>query len=255
MKKGLAVVALLLFGVVFGQALEPPHWSYEGEAGPENWGQLDEAYQLCALGTEQSPIDLVEASFTQENIEDIAFAYQPSPLVITNNGHTIQVSYDSSTGSDVTLDGEAYELLQFHFHTPSEHALQGDLLGAELHFVHRRIGTEGDLAVVGVLLKEGAENAVLARVLDNAPKEEGETKTFTEMVNAGELLPESGATYRYPGSLTTPPCSQGVKWNVLAEPVELSAEQVDTLFSIIGTSNRPLQPLGDRTLLEDASDD
>ena len=254
MTKLLTLTALLLVGSVYGQALEPPHWEYSGEAGPENWGDLDEAYQLCAVGTEQSPIDLAEANLTQEDLQDISFSYQPSPLVVMNNGHTIQVPYDSSSEVDMTLDGEAYELLQFHFHTPSEHALNGDLLGAELHFVHRKVGTEGDLAVVGVMLREGAENEALAGVLANAPAEEGETET-QETVDPSAMLPESGATYRYPGSLTTPPCSQGVKWNVMAEPVELSAEQIDALLSVIGPSNRPLQPLGDRTLLEDQSDD
>ena len=253
MKKLAVFAVLLLLGTVFGQATQLPHWEYEGEAGPENWGQLDEAYQLCAVGTEQSPIDLAEASFMAADVQDIAFNYQPSILTLTNNGHTIQASYES--GSGMVLDGDRYELLQFHFHTPSEHALKGNLLGAELHFVHRKIGSEGELAVVGVLLTEGAENAALAPVLNNASAEEGETRTFAEMVNAGAMLPESGATYRYPGSLTTPPCSQGVKWSVMAEPVELSAAQVDTLFAIIGKSNRPLQPLGDRTLIEDASDD
>ena len=250
--KMLLFAVLLLVGSAFGQAVDPPHWSYEGEAGPENWGELDEAYQLCALGTEQSPIDLAEADFTQEDLQDIAFNYQPSALTLVNNGHTIQVPYDA--GSGVVLDGEEYELLQFHFHTPSEHAVEGELLGAELHFVHRRVGTEGELAVVGVLIEEGAENEALAPVLANAPEEEGEAETG-ETVDANALLPEGRATYRYPGSLTTPPCSQGVKWNVLAEPIEMSAEQIETLFSIIGESNRPLQPLGDRVLLEDSSTD
>ena len=250
MKKLLLLAALLLTANAFGQAIDPPHWSYEGEAGPESWGDLDEAYQLCASGTEQSPIDLAEESFTQEDLQDIVFDYQPTALTLLNNGHTIQVPYDA--GSTIMLSGEEYELLQFHFHTPSEHALEGNLLGAELHFVHRRVGTEGDLAVVGVLIEEGAENEALAPVLANAPEEEGETET-EETVDANALLPEGRATYRYPGSLTTPPCSQGVRWNVLAEPIEMSAAQIETLFSIIGESNRPLQPLGDRVLLEDSS--
>ncbi len=252
MKKLLLLAALLLAANAFGQDMDPPHWSYSGETGPEAWGELDEAYQLCALGTEQSPIDLVEASFTPEDLQDIEFNYQSSALTLTNNGHTIQATYDP--GSSMVLDGEAYELLQFHFHTPSEHALNGNLSGAELHFVHRRVGTEGELAVVGVLIEEGEENSALAPVLANAP-EEGETETFGETVDANTLLPEGRVTYRYPGSLTTPPCSQGVKWNVLAQPIQMSAEQIQTLFSIIGESNRPLQPLGDRVLLEDSSTD
>ena len=252
MKKLLLLAALLFVGSAFGQDADPPHWSYSGEAGPENWGELDEAFQLCALGTEQSPIDLTEADVTQEDLQDIAFNYQPTALTLLNNGHTVQVPYDA--GSTITLNGEEYELLQFHFHTPSEHAVEGELLGAELHFVHRRIGTEGDLAVVGVLIEEGAENEALAGVLANAPEEEGEAET-EETVDANALLPEGRATYRYPGSLTTPPCSQGVLWNVLAQPIEMSAEQIETLFSLIGESNRPLQPLGDRALLEDSSTD
>ena len=185
---------------------------------------------------------------TEENLADLQIDYNSSLLDIVNSGRTVQVKYEP--GSTITLDGVTYDLLQFHFHTPSEHAFGGDLAEAEIHFVHSNPNAEGDLAVVGVLVQEGAENEALREVLANAPEEEGE-ETVLELVEAEALLPESRLTYRYSGSLTTPPCSQGVAWNVMVEPVTMSAEQIQTLSGILGESNRPVQPLNERTINQD----
>ena len=238
------VLALLLVSV----SAQKAEWSYRGEDGPQNWGELDEAYALCAVGQAQSPIDISADAVTEENIADLQISYEDSLLDIVNNGHTVEVKYEP--GSTITLDDTRYDLLQFHFHTPSEHALGGDLAEAEIHLVHSNPNAEGDLAVIGVLVQEDAENEALREVLANAPEEEGE-ETVLELVEAEALLPEGRLTYRYSGSLTTPPCSQGVAWSVMIEPVTMSAEQIETLSNLIGESNRPVQPLNDRTVRQD----
>ncbi len=239
---------LLLALLLVSASAQKTEWSYGGETGPQNWGELDGAYELCAVGEAQSPIDINADAVTEENLADIQINYDNSLLDIVNNGHTLQVDYE--TGSFIRLSDTRYDLLQFHFHTPSEHALGGDLTEAEIHLVHSNPDAEGDLAVIGVLVQEGAENEALREVLANAPEEEGE-ETALELVEAEALLPESRFAYRYSGSLTTPPCSQGVAWNVMVEPVTMSAEQIETLSNLIGESNRPVQPLNGRTVRED----
>lgn len=224
-------------------AEEPVHWTYSGERGPENWGALSPEFAVCETGTMQSPINLADATRTE--LPDPQFNYEPTPLEIVNKGHTLQVEYEP--GSAITVGGTRYELLQFHFHTPSEHRLQGEEFPAELHLVHR--GPGGELAVVGVLIERGNENAALEPVLNNLPETPGEEQQVASVrINAEDLLPADGQHYRYAGSLTTPPCTEGVKWFVLDEPIELSAEQIEALRSVISTSNRPVQPLGSREL-------
>jgi carbonic anhydrase len=228
-------------------AAEHPHWGYEGEGGPEHWGELDEAYEACAIGQEQSPIDL--ASAAEQDIANITFSYQPSHVNILNNGHTIQVNYDE--GSSIEVNGETYSLLQFHFHMPSEHTLTGQEFPGELHLVHQNAA--GNLAVVGIFLEEGSENEALQPVWADLPASESDVETTGEMVDASQFLPEEQKTFRYPGSLTTPPCTEGVSWFVMVEPIEISADQIDLFKAIVSVSNRPVQPLGDRELIEDST--
>lgn len=226
-----------------GAGDEPVHWSYGEKAGAEGWGALSPDFAVCETGTTQSPIDLVDA--TRGALPDLRFNYAPTPLEIENTGHTVQVVYQP--GSAITVDSVSYELLQFHFHTPAEHQLRGKELPAELHLVHR--ATDGELAVVGVLIERGGENAALAPVWDHLPKKPGEERQMPSVrISAEELLPADRRHYRYAGSLTTPPCTEGVKWLVIAQPIEMSAEQIQALHSSIGTSNRPVQPLGSREL-------
>lgn len=231
-------------------AAEAPHWGYEGEAGPEHWGELSADYALCATGQQQTPIDLANAA--QENAPDVAFDYQAAPLHVLNNGHTIQVVSDGS--SSITVGETAYSLAQYHFHTPSEHTLNGESFAAELHLVHR--DTQDRLAVVGVMIREGAENAAFAPILANLPSEANqEIAPEGITLDAITLVPQSHLAFEYTGSLTTPPCSEGVSWFVLAEPIEMSAEQIAALQDLIGNNNRPIQPLNGRELLEDTSSD
>lgn len=248
---------VLLLAWAFVIALNPlqaqeVHWGYEGQAGPEHWGELSDMFALCAMGKEQSPIDLTTAHPSMMDIADAELSYAPSALNILHNGHTVQVNYDA--GSYLTLNGTRYELLQFHFHTPSEHAMNGELAEVEIHFVHRSMESEGMLAVLSVLVYEGAEdNPAFTEVWENLPKEESEEQTLPETINAADLLPKDLRVYQYMGSLTTPPCSQGVSWNVLAEPITLSRTQLDTLHAILGNNNRPVQPLFDREVIQDST--
>ena len=248
---GLLIIVSLGLGACAPKAetphtAEPPHWTYEGEEGPEHWGNLDQSYALCGTGKSQSPIDVTAPG--EEGLSNISFHYQPSEVNILNNGHTVQVNYDA--GSYMDLDGVRYDLVQFHYHAPSEHALNGKLFAAELHIVHK--SADGTLAVVGILFEEGAQNDALQPFVDNLPAEKSDVKDAGVKINAAELLPAIQTTYRYNGSLTTPPCSEGVHWNLMTTPVEISSEQLSALETLFEEgNNRPVQPLNDRPLVED----
>lgn len=223
---------------------DPVHWSYAGEHAPERWGTLSPAFAACETGTMQSPVDLANAQ--RAELPDLRFDYASTPLTVEHTGHTVQVDY--TAGGVLTVGGAPYTLVQFHFHTPAEHRVQGRELPAELHLVHRNAA--GELAVVGVLIERGAHNAAFAPLLDHLPARAGQERQAPGMrIDAEDLLPADRALhYRYPGSLTTPPCTEGVTWLVLAQPVQLSAQQIDALQSTMGTTNRPVQPLGTRAL-------
>jgi carbonic anhydrase len=240
-------LALALIAVGVALAQEGVHWSYEGESGPEHWGDLSPDFAACAKGVEQSPVDIPAGA--PVNPADIAFNYQPSAINIFNNGHTIQVNYDQ--GSAITLDGMTYNLVQFHFHAASEHAVAGAHEPMEIHFVHRN--AQGGLAVVGVLLKAGAENAAYAPVLQNLPAQTSQPAPVAgTTVDAAKLLPAQRDYWRYNGSLTTPPCSEGVKWLVMNTPVELSDAQIAAFTTIFKNDERPVQPFNSRAFLVSA---
>jgi len=223
-----------------------PHWTYEGEEGPEHWGELDKSFAMCGTGKSQSPIDVTASK--EQDLSNISFHYQPSEVNILNKGHTVQVNYD--VGSYMELDGVRYDVAQFHYHAPSEHALNGKLFPAELHIVHK--SADGTLAVVGILLEEGAQNNAFQPFIDNLPADKSDVKDAGVKINAAELLPAVQTTYRYSGSLTTPPCSEGVHWNLMTTPVEISSEQLKALATLFEEgNNRPVQPLNDRPLIED----
>lgn len=242
----IAVFALTVVAV----AQEPVHWTYEGEEGPDHWGELSEDFALCSTGRTQSPINIETVIGT--NINDIAFDYHDSALNILNNGHTVQVNYDA--GSSITYNGVQYDLVQFHFHHPSEHTINGAASPMEIHFVHR--SAEGNLAVVGVMLNEGAaDNPAYADVFANLPPEAAEVTTLDAAVSAMSMLPEAKTYYTYSGSLTTPPCSEGVRWLLLDNPIELSAAQLEAFGSIFENDARPVQPQNARDVIEDSGSD
>jgi carbonic anhydrase len=221
-----------------------PHWSYSGEGGPKAWGELSAEFQACRTGQFQSPIDIsggVGAASTP-----IEFDYHLSPLEILHNGHTVQVDY--APGSGIVVEGRRFELLQFHFHSPSEHLVDGQQASMELHLVHRSAG--GELAVVAILFENGAENLALREIWQVMPREASQrSKHPRVLINARDLLPAGSHVYRYMGSLTTPPCSEGVNWFVMADPVPASMEQVMAFSTAVGPNARPVQARNHRLVL------
>lgn len=257
MKLRLIIFAVLAFSMVFGGALlaqEAPPWAYEGEAGPENWV---ENYPDCD-NAEQSPIDISTVSV--DYLDVIPFDYLDSALNIFNNGHTIQATYDA--GSTIFMDNVSYELKQFHFHAPSEHTINGQPFPMELHLVHQ--SDEGAYAVVGVMLgvaentdQPGAiaslsDNPALAPVFANLPTEVSHDNPPTPhtvegvTISAADFLPADQTYFTYDGSFTTPPCTEGVKWYVLTQPVGISQAQLDAYTALHSNTARPPQPLGER---------
>lgn len=221
---------------------EGAHWGYKGENGPFNWGGLATEFSTCKEGKSQSPIDISSVTVTQ--LDDIEINYQPSPLQIKNNGHTLQV--DIADGSSITHEGKTYKLLQFHFHSPSEHTIGGKAYDMVAHMVHK--SDDNELAVIGVMLEAGDENPVLKSIFDNAPKEPASKKVEGVTLNPQDLLPEDLTYFTYTGSLTTPPCSEGVKWIVLTAPKNVSKEQVAAFTGIFPESVRPVQPVNGRVV-------
>jgi len=227
-----------------GHASDKAHWSYEGATGPAHWGELEPTSAVCKQGGAQSPIDLANP-LRVPALSGLQLNYNPSKLKITNNGHTIQVNYDK--GSFAVVDGKRYDLLQFHFHTPSEHTVDGKSFPLELHLVHQ--ASDKNLAVIGVMLAEGAPHGLLTKFWERLPRAAGEVETNLS-INAQELLPRALDDYfTYSGSLTTPPCTESVRWIVLRRPVEISKAQAAAFKGIFPMNARPVAPIGARILL------
>lgn len=246
MQKKLAVlIGSLAFFAVNAQA-SSGHWGYSGHEGPESWGELSPDYEICGKGKNQSPINITGT--IEAELPPIAFSYQASVLDVVNNGHTIKAGYD--TGSSITVDGQTYNLLQIHWHTPSENNIEGKSFPMEAHFVHG--DKDGNLAVIGVMYSEGSRNEAIAGIWDSMPASPDGTSTDANIaVSAMDMLPASKDYYRFNGSLTTPPCSEGVRWLVMKEPVEASAAQIEKFHSTFhGDTNRPLQPVNARPVLK-----
>ena len=236
------------FALVAGTAFASgggAHWGYEGHAGPENWGSLSPEYEMCGKGMNQSPIDLT--GMIEAELAPIAIDYKESALDVVNNGHTIKASYDA--GSTITVNGHTFKLLQVHWHTPSENHIEGKSFPMEAHFVHS--DDAGNLAVISVMYEEGAENAAIAPVWDNMPAMSGNTSKGAAKISAMNMLPESKDYYRFNGSLTTPPCSEGVLWMVMKAPVTASAAQIEKFHGTFHhDTNRPVQPVNARPVLK-----
>ena len=219
------------------------HWSYSGATGPEHWAELSPKFADCA-GRNQSPIDL--STFIEAELEPIKFTYSMGSEVI-NNGHTIKVSSDS--GGRIEVDGNSFRLLQYHFHAPSENHIKGESFAIEAHLVHA--DGKGNLAVVAVMFEEGPENPILSRICQIMPKRSGDKKSLSASVQPYKLLPSDRSYYRFNGSLTTPPCTEGVRWLVMKEPVKASARQIRKFEQVMGhPNNRPVQPLNSRAVLK-----
>ena len=220
-------------------------WSYEGAHGPVHWGDLKKDYAVCKTGKNQSPIDITGA--VKADLPPIQFAYKAAPLSIINNGHSIQVNYPE--GSFINVDGKPYQLVQFHFHHPSEEKIKGKSFDMVAHLVHKN--AEGKLAVVAVLLKKGQANPIMKTLWEHLPKVEGKEEISANVtIDPSALLPAQRGYYTYTGSLTTPPCSEGVTWLVLKTPVEISGAQIDRFVHFYKHNARPIQPLNGRVVSE-----
>ncbi len=221
------------------------HWDYMGIEGPEHWGLLSKAYMTCEAGDRQSPIN-IETTQKPQSQQTIKFQYAPTRIFEVNNGHTIQVSHESGCKAD--LNGRPYRLRQFHFHDPSEHHIDGKTFPMEMHLVHQ--DAEGQILVVAVLMEVGSDEPVLTKLWDWLPDQIEREVSLPLETNIGAILPENPQFYSYSGSLTTPPCTEGVKWIVLKEPITIAQQDVEKFVEIIGYSARPEQPVGDRQIDE-----
>jgi len=218
------------------------HWGYEGKHGPEHWGELSEKFRACSEGKTQSPIDIRDVKGASK--AKVVLHYKPTKIKILNNGHTLKVSYDK--GSYMTVNGKRYDLLQFHFHSPSEHTVGGKHSAMEMHLVHK--SKDGGFAVIGVLIEKDGKNKAFSTLWKKLPEEEGEEYNRKATVNVADLLPSDKAFYNYTGSFTTPPCTEGVNWFVLKNKVHLSGHQVKEFREIMHGDNRPVQPINGRVI-------
>lgn len=220
------------------------HWGYTGHASAAHWAELDDNFQTCKLGQNQSPINIDTKKVEKADLKPITFGYTAGGAEVINNGHTIQVNLAAAGAA--TIAGSEYKLLQFHFHHPSEEKINDKAFPLVAHLVHK--SAEGNLAVVAVLFKLGKENAALKAIFADLPAKEGETKALEGGFNPADLLPADQAYYAFMGSLTTPPCSENVRWQVLKTPVELSAAQLKAFKKLYPMNARPVQPLNGRTV-------
>ncbi|MEX3070318.1 carbonic anhydrase [Vibrio alginolyticus] len=236
MNKSLAAIGLSL--AMFGSA-HAANWGYEGNHGPEHWGEFASE---CALGKNQSPINIQSA--TQAELAKLQLDYKGKVVALTNNGHTLQTSLEGE--NSLLVDGKQFTLKQFHFHTPSENHVDGKSYPLEAHYVHA--DEQGNLAVVAVFFEQGDANPALASLLENVP-EKDDNVTIRAPFDASALIPADKDYYRFNGSLTTPPCSEGVRWLVIQEPQTISATQIEKFEKAMGENNRPVQPLNARMIL------
>lgn len=221
------------------------HWSYSGPGGPEFWGDLEPDYATCKTGSRQSPINIEGAK--SSDLPVIHFNYQISPLKIINNGHTIQINYEP--GSSISVDNKQYSLVQFHFHHPSEEKIAGKQFDLVAHLVHK--DAQGNLAVVAILFQSGQTNPFLDLLWKYVPKDVGKEADNKKVnLNVADLLPADRSYYTFAGSLTTPPCSEGVTWYVLKNFVELSPDEISTFAKWYPMNARPIQPTNGREIVE-----
>jgi carbonic anhydrase len=220
-------------------------WSYQGKSGPLLWGRLSPDYDLCSKGHEQSPIDIQKARLNPA-LQPIQFHYVAGPVTLQNTGHTVEGRVDP--GSYIIANGVRYDLIRFNFHHPSEHTIKRKLSDMEIHLVHR--SADGKLAVVAVFLSEdmGFPNATLATLWEHLPTRAGQTEKITDMVNPGGLLPADRTYWTYTGSLTTPPCTEGVSWFVYQQKISMSRGQYNAFAALYKNNARPTQDLRGRKI-------
>ena len=249
MKLNKILVGSLLVASSLLASTHSTHWGYTGHEGPANWGDLDSKYSMCKTGHSQSPINIAKnVSVQSKGLEKISFTYKTGASEVINNGHTIQVNIKD--GSNITVDGIEFSLKQFHFHTPSENQIEGQNFPLEAHFVHA--SKEGKLAVVAVMFEDGKENPIIKKIWNKMPHKAGGSagcKLSSKVIN--DILPKEKDYYRFNGSLTTPPCSEGVRWFVMKNYSHISATQTKEFLELFNhANNRPVQPINARKVIK-----
>ncbi len=261
LKSSLTISTIVLSGIIFSACSgknthEPKHettankkphtaqWSYSGSTGPAHWGTLNKNYHACKTGKSQSPVDIRKTR--KAKMVRLTFKYKPTTLNVNNNGHTLQLNY--ATGSTLIVGKSPYKLVQFHFHTPSEHTRNGKHRPMEVHFVHAN--EKGQLAVVGIFMRLGKKpNSLFSQILEHAPKTIGKNVEKNTLINGKELFPRKMRAYfSYSGSLTTPPCSESVRWFIMKNSVRVSAQQITAFKKFFQHTNRPTQALNSRLI-------
>jgi carbonic anhydrase len=220
------------------------HWAYEGAGAPANWGKLRNEYATCGTGQRQSPIDIREG--IKVSLEAIRFEYKSTQFRIVDNGHTLQVTVGEGMGMHVM--GKRYELIQLHFHRPAEERVNGKVYDMVVHLVHKN--DEGQLAVIAVLLEKGSEHPLIQTLWNNMPLEKDMEVSPAEAIDLMKLLPEIRSYWTYMGSLTTPPCTEGVLWMVMKQPLQVSADQIAIFSRLYRNNARPVQPPNGRLIKE-----
>lgn len=220
------------------------HWSYDGEGGPQRWGKIDPSNAKCDTGERQSPINITDG--IRVDLEPVMFDYKPVRYNVIDNGHTIQVNLGA--GNAITILGRRYDLTQFHFHKPSEERVSGRNYDMVMHLVHKDM--DGKLVVIAVLITQGKANSLVQTIWNNMPLEKQETVQATGTIDLNQILPVNRQYYTYMGSLTTPPCTEGVLWIVFKEPIEISQEQISIFNRMYPMNARPIQPSSGRLIKE-----
>jgi carbonic anhydrase len=245
MKRNIIIVALMLTSLSCVASEHASHWGYEGQEKPEKWGELSPEYAACKDGKNQSPINIDHVLKTEH--ENLKISFNSSKQEIINNGHTIQVNVTGD--NQLQLDDQTFTLQQFHFHTPSENTIKGEHYPMEAHFVYKN--KDGELTVVALMFNKGEANPEIEKAWQQMPVEVGNTAILEQPVDINALFPEKLDYYRFSGSLTTPPCTEGVRWIVLEQAVTASEEQIQTFHSVMHhDNNRPVQPLNGRIIIE-----
>ncbi len=241
----LTLSALLLSSISMASMAGDVHWEYSGKHGAAHWGELSKKFSTCSSGVNQSPINIT--STIESDLPALTINYQKSKVELVNNGHTIQANIKGD--NTFTNDDGIFDLLQFHFHAPSENTINGKSFPLETHFVHA--DKDGRLAVIGVMFEEGKENKPLAKLWKKMPEQAKGKYALADMLQSLSLMPSSKDYYRFNGSLTTPPCSEGVRWFVLKQPIEASKAQISQFRKVMGgDTNRPVQPVNARVILQ-----
>ena len=243
-KSWIFVLGLILSTPALSSPSHPAQWDYDESNGPEHWATLSPDYSSCS-GKNQSPVNLT--GFVESALPELKLHYAQGGDEILNNGHTVQVNFEK--GSTLEIDNTSFKLLQFHFHAPSENHIDGKAYPLEAHLVHA--DEAGHLLVVALMFETGIKNNALATMWNQLPEHSGEKHPLSELINANDLLPANHAYYRYNGSLTTPPCTEGVRWLVIKKPVTASTQQIAKIKQALHhANNRPVQSLNARLVLQ-----